>query len=232
MKPIKKKHAERQGCSDGKAATGLKLCRQCGTCCKKGGPALHEEDLHLILEGHITVESLITFRKGEMALFPFQEAPRPINTELVKLRGKKGNWECLFFDETHSACSIYNVRPLECRLFECQSPDALLAVIEKGALTRVDILGQNKPLLEIVTVHEQDCSVECFEGLISEILANKSVYTHRKQLSEMMERDLELRSQAVSAFGLSVATELFAFGRPLFKLLESRRHLLSGHTSA
>jgi hypothetical protein len=31
-------------------------CRRCGTCCRKGGPALHREDRHLVVDGLIPAD--------------------------------------------------------------------------------------------------------------------------------------------------------------------------------
>lgn len=45
-------------------------CRRCGTCCIKGGPSLHREDLPLVEEGRIRVQDLVCIRSGEMAYDP------------------------------------------------------------------------------------------------------------------------------------------------------------------
>ena len=45
-------------------------CMRCGTCCTKGGPALHKEDKDILLDGHIGRERLVTIRKGELAFSP------------------------------------------------------------------------------------------------------------------------------------------------------------------
>jgi hypothetical protein len=48
-----------------KTGTALDHCRQCGTCCRKGGPAIHREDKKLLENGHIPLRYLFTIRKNE-----------------------------------------------------------------------------------------------------------------------------------------------------------------------
>ena len=71
-------------------------CERCGTCCLKGGPALHIEDQKLLLQNCIDRESLITIRKGEPVFSLEQKRPEWIKTELIKLKGKHGEWSCIF----------------------------------------------------------------------------------------------------------------------------------------
>ena len=34
-----------------------KECQQCGTCCTSGGPALHKEDKHLVVDGDLPLSN-------------------------------------------------------------------------------------------------------------------------------------------------------------------------------
>ena len=49
-------------------------CNRCGSCCKQGGPALHMQDLDLVLSGKLHFEDLITVRRGELALQPLTDS--------------------------------------------------------------------------------------------------------------------------------------------------------------
>ncbi|MCX5877405.1 MAG: YkgJ family cysteine cluster protein, partial [Deltaproteobacteria bacterium] len=67
--------------------TDTKYCKQCGTCCRKGGPALTREDLDLIRQGHIRHDQLITIRQGELGYNPATGKLEPVPVELLKIRG-------------------------------------------------------------------------------------------------------------------------------------------------
>ncbi len=197
-------------------------CIRCGTCCRKGGPSLHKEDKKIILAGHIDREHLITIRKGELAFSPLMNRLEPVQKELVKLAGKGKAWVCCFFDEKKSACTVYTRRPLECRILKCWDTAELLSVIGQNTLDRFDIISKDDPLLTFIEVHEKECSLEKAEGLISALVREKDNAALLEKLNALVQRDLTLRSQAISKFGLSLEEELFIFGRPLFKILRSR----------
>lgn len=197
-------------------------CIRCGTCCKKGGPSLHLEDKEILLAGHIKRESLITIRKGELALFPSSGRPEPTEKELVKIAGKGKGWVCCFFDEKKTACTIYRHRPLECRLLKCWDTEQLLSVIGKDPLARADILSEDDPIMKVIDTHEQECSVGMAEELISALLEKNDDPESLAKLTALVHRDLAMRSRAFSEFGLSLEAELFLFGRPLFKVLSAR----------
>ena len=116
-------------------------CLRCGTCCTKGGPALHKEDKDILLDGHIGRERLVTIRKGELAFSPLSGKLEPLQKELVKIAGKGNGWSCCFYDTEKASCSIYSHRPLECRILKCWDTEQLLSVVGKDTLARADILG-------------------------------------------------------------------------------------------
>jgi len=195
---------------------------RCGTCCRKGGPALHEEDKKILLAGHIEREHLITIRRGELAFSPFSNRLEPVQKELVKLAGKGKGWVCLFFDEKKSSCAIYAHRPLECRLLKCWDTAELLSVIGQKTLGRADIISKDDPILKFIETHEKECSLEKAEGLISALLRGKDNAALLEKLTALVQQDLAIRSQAIAKFGLSLEEELFIFGRPVFKILSAR----------
>jgi len=194
-------------------------CKQCGTCCRKGGPILHGDDRDILTAGHIQVQHLITIRQGELAYSPVTNDLRPTAMELIKTAGRGNDWTCCFFDEQTGDCSIYEYRPLECRLLQCWDTTPLEAVINRNTLTRTDIIPADDPILPLIAYHDQECScVRLFElaaGLKQET-ANKATIA---ELTALIRQDLHIRSQAVALYTLPVAVELFYFGRPLFSLL-------------
>jgi Fe-S-cluster containining protein len=204
------------------ASENVTGCLRCGTCCLKGGPALHTEDKDILLDGRIGREQLITIRKGELAFSPLSGKLEPIQKELVKVAGKGKGWNCCFYDTEKASCAIYSHRPLECRLLKCWDTEELLSIICKDTLARADILGPDDPVMKYVEMHEAECSLKRAEELISALLKKKDDPESFAKLSALMHEDLAIRSRAVVEFGLSVEAELFIFGRPLFKILNAR----------
>lgn len=197
-------------------------CMRCGTCCAKGGPTLHAQDRHIILEGHIGTGQLVTIRRGELAYSPIEDALRPIPEELVKIAGKGKGWECIFLDEGGSSCMIYQHRPLECRLLKCWDTTELLSVIFKDTLKRADIIDPGEPILKIMEDHEETCSVGKMEAILSSFAEGSDRAKSLTRLGELIRKDLAIRAEAVSVLGLSLEMELFVLGRPLFTLLNKR----------
>ncbi|OGQ94106.1 MAG: hypothetical protein A2521_13415 [Deltaproteobacteria bacterium RIFOXYD12_FULL_57_12] len=207
-------------------------CLRCGTCCRKGGPALHLADLPILQNGWLRPEQLITIRKGELAYSPKTGRAEPLKRELVKTANRSGEWACVFYDELRKECSIYQHRPLECRLLQCWAPEELMAVSGRDTLTRGDILGPDHPLLESMTQHERDCPCERLLELVASLQTGQPLpMAAAEHLAESIKKDLAFRSLAVQRFNLSLAMELFLFGRPFLKILAGHGLLVreNGH---
>lgn len=201
-------------------AETISLCKQCGTCCRKGGPILHLEDRNILQAGHIQLQHLITIRKGELAYSPVTDALQPTDKELIKTAGSGNDWSCCFFDNQTGGCSIYEYRPLECRLLQCWDTSPLETVINRNTLTRTDIIPHDNPILPLIAYHDEECSCarlfELAAGLNQETACKKSPVA---ELTELVRKDLDIRARAVAVLNLPVSVELFFFGRPLFLLL-------------
>ncbi len=131
----------------------LNACRRCGTCCRKGGPTLHMSDAALL--EHIPVSSLVCLRRGEPAFDPRTGGNQPLRQELLKIRGKHGNWECMYFRSSDSACLAYEHRPVECRALSCEDPSEVLAVMDMPPLSRGDIVPAGTALRDLIEEHER-----------------------------------------------------------------------------
>ena len=205
---------------------GRNACIRCGTCCRKGGPTLHREDISILLDGHAGHHHLVTIRKGEPVFDPVRGTLQPAQQELVKVRGKGKDWTCCFFDEQTSSCTVYEHRFLECRLLKCWDPSELVPVIGKNTIVRADIINPGDPIMEVIDMHEQECPYHKVEELVSTLSREKEAKTLAK-LAEFVRKDLAIRSYAICELGLPKEFEHFAFGRPLFKTLSARGILVA-----
>ncbi len=195
--------------------TSTKQCKQCGTCCRKGGPALSREDLDLIRQGYIRHDQLVTIRQGEMGYNPATGRLETVPVELLKIRGQGSGWTCLFFAEADNGCTIYAHRPATCRILKCWQPEPLLATIYQNTLRRADLINPNDPILVEIARHEEACPGKVF----TDLLAQGGGTENLARLSEMVRADLAIRGEVAKTAGLSLEMEFFLFGRPLFKQL-------------
>lgn len=195
--------------------TDTKQCRQCGTCCRKGGPALSREDLDLVRQGYIRHDQLVTIRQGEMGYNPGTGKLEPVPVELLKIRGQGNGWTCLFLAEANNGCTIYAHRPTTCRILECRQPEALLATIYQNTLRRADLINPNDPILAEIDRHERACPGKEFTDLLAKAGGEDSL----ARLNEMVRADLAIRNEIAQKVGISLEMEFFLFGRPLFKQL-------------
>jgi Fe-S-cluster containining protein len=191
-------------------------CKKCGNCCRKGGPALHSQDLPLIQSGKIPVSALITIRKGELAHNPLTGKVQPVAVELVKIIGAGRQWDCCYYDET-DGCTIYDHRPHACRILRCWDTDEILALVEKDTLSRFDILAADDPLIPVIREHERICPCDGLE----DVLAGRISETLKKDLEKRVRDDIRFRSRIIADYDLKLSMELFCFGRPFFQLLQA-----------
>ncbi|SHI89503.1 Putative zinc-or iron-chelating domain-containing protein [Desulfofundulus thermosubterraneus DSM 16057] len=167
-------------------------------------------------------QHLVTIRKGEPAYDPVLDTVRPVERELVKVRGKGKEWSCCFFEEKSSSCTIYEHRPLECRLLKCWDTSALEGVVGRNTIVRADIINSHDPIIELIEMHERECPYQEVEELISNLSRETDKSKTLARLNELVRKDLAIRFYAISELGLREEFELFIFGRPLFKVLSSR----------
>lgn len=193
----------------------VQSCRRCGTCCRQGGPALHRGDLPLLAAGLLPLADLITVRRGELVHHPLENTVRAAGVELVKIAGSGRQWTCRYYDD---GCTIYDRRPLACRLLKCWETGDVEALIEKDTLTRLDILPGDHALVPAILFQEREFPCEGF----AEIHAG-SEEPSQERVAELQGRagaELRFRSELVARHRLGLGEELFFFGRPYFQLLQ------------
>lgn len=186
----------------------------------RGGPTLHQEDKKILLSGCVGHQHLVTIREGEKVFNPVSGGPEPVSGEIIKVRGKGKDWTCYFYDEKETSCKIYGDRFLECRLLKCWDPSGLISVIGRNNIVRADIINRGDPVMSVIEAHNRECSCREFEDLISAAIRGRKEAEARARLSELIRKDMSMRSYSISELGLNPEFELFIFGRPLFELLK------------
>jgi Fe-S-cluster containining protein len=202
------------------ASTGspTNTCIRCGTCCEKGGPGLHRDDRALIEKGMIPCKYLYTIRRGEIARDNVKGCLKPVDSDIIKIKGKEDTWTCVFFDEAERSCTIYEHRPLECRALKCWEPQELETIYAGRRLSRKDLISGVEGLWDIVKDHQKRCGYEEIRKLIKDLHSGDSKPA-RRRLSEIIRYDIEIRELVVAKTGLDPEILDFLFGRPLVKTL-------------
>ena len=208
-KPSKAKHVQ-----------PISECRRCGTCCRKGGPSFHHADKALIKDGVIQSKYLYTIRKGEWAYDNVRQCLEPVSSDIIKIKEKNDSWICIFFDESQSACAIYENRPLECRALKCWDTRELEDLYAKKRLTRADLISDIEGLWSLIKDHQQRCNYEIIQKLVDAIKTNPGDAKARQKLSAIIQFDTEIRKLVVSNAGLEPEMLDFLFGRPLTRTIK------------
>jgi Fe-S-cluster containining protein len=198
----------------------MNRCMRCGTCCRKGGPVLHFEDMEILRHHHAEYAHLVTIRRGEMTYNPVSKRIAQAEHEMVKVAGNGDTWACYYYREHDTSCMIYEHRFLECRLLKCWQPEDVMSVIGKDAIGRSDVINRDDPVLLMIERHEKECSMADVQQAINEALSGENSAKARKNLSVFMQKDTEIRSYAFSELDMKPEYELFIFGRPLVEIIE------------
>ncbi len=191
-------------------------CKRCGTCCRKGGPGLHRKDAGLIETGVLSPEDIICFRAGEFAWDQAAGRLQPLTQELLKIRGKGGTWECLFYDAPSCGCGIYSGRPLECRTLMCWDTAPLEHVMKtEQRLQRSDLVPPDSGLGALMADHEDRCSL----GRVADRVAEHGEGSPevRAAVMEMCSYDRCFRQALREKTGAGDHVLECYFGRPLFR---------------
>lgn len=190
-------------------------CDRCGTCCRKGGPALHESDTHFLAT--VRVVDLVCLRRDEPAYDPRVERIQQLGQELIKIRGKHGGWECLYYDEEHNACGVYDNRPQECQALSCKDTTRVRMVMETPALTRAAYVDVHSGLWTCLAEHEQAFPVASALELAGGCGAN--VQHVAPELDLLLRHELAFRA-AVANHVQAMDEDLWPYlGRPLWRVL-------------
>lgn len=198
----------------------LTTCQRCGTCCRKGPPGLHTQDKKLYDQGILRKEHLLTLRKGEWVYENIKDQRIVLAEEMIRIRSKKSEAACLFFNGLENSCDIYGYRPLECRVLQCWDPSGILDIYAENRLGRSDLFAPDSALLGIVMEHEKRCPYDRVAELSGNIKGKTDPEsTDLAELAEMIRLDLGMREALRDRTGADDLVLEFLFGRSLSKTL-------------
>jgi Fe-S-cluster containining protein len=194
-------------------------CIRCGTCCKKGGPSFHLEDKMLIEKGIILSKYLYTIREGELFYDNVKESFLTAVSDIIKIKGQKDSWTCIFFNEEENECTIYDNRPLECRVLKCWDTREIEQIYSKNRLTRKDLILTIEGLWDLVEDHQKRCSYEKL-SLFIDILKKDKKDKALKGILDIIKYDAQIRKLVVQKGGLDPEMTDFIFGRPITETIK------------
>jgi len=197
-----------------------KTCQRCGECCIRGGPAIHEADAALILNGSIPLNQLYTIRPGERAYDNVNGGLFQVTTDIIKIISREGSQACVFYDDANNACRIYEKRPMECRLQACWDNAALQQAYTGDRLSRKEILVNSQWLRELIDAHEERCHFEFIYPLVESREAGDM--SAAAELTEIVNYDAYFRDIAVSKGQVPADLLDFLLGRPLAEILQKQ----------
>lgn len=196
-------------------------CRRCGTCCRKGGPALHRQDLQTIqaMLGSRRLEygHLLTLRCGEPVHDQIREEVILLETECVKIGSAHGK-ACPLYLPASRGCAMYAQRPAECAGLCCQDTAILARVASSPRLTRFDLIASGGALAELIQEHEQRCSCQTLLRCLEQ--ADEA---GRRHIQEALCYDGAMRDLLRQRTGLRAEALSFLLGRPLPVVLQGLR---------
>jgi Fe-S-cluster containining protein len=205
--------------STSKQKTKNATCRRCGTCCKKGGPSFHLEDKMLVEKGIIPSKYMYTIRKGERCYDNIKACFLPASSDIIKLKAIKGSRTCVFFNEKDKGCTIYDDRPMECRILKCWDTEEIRRIYSKNRLTRQDLISSVEGLWELVEEHKERCSYDKLKFFI-DALDKDNRREALQGILNIIEYDKKIRDLTVQKASLDPDLTDFLFGRPITETIK------------
>lgn len=175
------------------------------------------EDREKVDSGKIPLKNLFTIRDGEPAYDNIRARVAPAPTDIIKIKGaSETDATCRFLDQGQAICTIYDHRPIECRLLTCWDTGAVVAVYDKDRLTRSQLLAKFPGLIDLVTEHQARCDYRRVGQWAARIRQGGEVAQAVESLLELIRFDQSLRKVTVERSRLDPEMLEFLFGRPLY----------------
>jgi Fe-S-cluster containining protein len=209
-----------------KSEKKIESCIRCGECCEKGGPTLHSEDRIFLQKGVLRPTHLFTLRAGELAYHPLEERLIELSDEVIKIKGMDGSSACTFYNAEQKACSIYEDRPLECRVLKCWDTAEVEGLFMQDLLSRLDLCPKGSVVAEMISAYERSFPPGRLYGLLSEAGSQEGTQQSSPEIEQMVSTDEVFRQKVIEALGLEEEGLEFFFGRPVKALIAGIRTLM------
>jgi Fe-S-cluster containining protein len=191
-------------------------CVRCGECCTISSPTLLLEDLPLLHQGIITQHELYTLRPGEQ-MTSREGRPAALTEERLQIRKVPGTQQCWFFVAATRSCRIYDQRPGQCVRHRCWGEPPPPPAPEE-LLTRRHLFGQMPEIWELITAHEERCSLAQVRQALEEAAQGRE--EAGETLFETLHFDHYLRQMLKQEWGMTAETTELILGRPLTRFLK------------
>jgi Fe-S-cluster containining protein len=192
----------------------LAQCRQCGTCCRKGGPALHGEDRFLVENGRLPLSALETLRQGQLVRDNVSNELIILDSDIIKIKGAGGISACTFLSSANR-CEIYDSRPRECRLLQCWNTGPLTQAYSRNRLTRQELIGKIGYLWDLVQTHQIRCDYARIYHLIRSFRSSAIPANVPPELGEILSYDIHIRELITQTSPQLRSQMPFLLGQPL-----------------
>jgi Fe-S-cluster containining protein len=195
-------------------------CVRCGECCIHGSPSLHLGDAGLVNQGILSPQDLYTLRKGERVKLNVEGKLGLAQQEVIKIREKPENGQCIFYLEQGRKCAIYEHRPLQCQLQACWDPEPMKKLWHQEKLSRRHLLQDDQALQKLIHAHDERCRPEELDAAFSRIHQDGDE-TALDRVLEMLRFDTSFRAVLVENGGFRVEELDFYFGRALQEIVRA-----------
>ena len=195
-------------------------CVRCGECCLHGSPSLHLDDAELVAKGILSLPHLYALRQGERARLNLESKLGLVEQEVIKIKEKQENGQCIFYREQSRECVIYEHRPLQCQLQACWDPEPLRRLWRKEKLTRRHLFEHDQTVLKLIQAHDERCNAEELDTAFSKISQFGDEAALDKIL-EMLRYDTTFRTTLTEKGGFRAEELDLYFGRPLQEVVRS-----------
>ncbi len=174
------------------------------------------EDIILFDKG-LDLGDFFTIRVGEVVWDNLED--RLISTvyELVKIRGDEEG-QCLYYNHDRKACTIYEMRPVQCRAFFCMAPEDFQRTFERPKLTRREIFQDSPGILRLIEAHEERCSYVILDNMLKELETGGDQVAN--DIIDLLLYDKELRRLAEKRLDIPARYLDLILGRPMETVLK------------
>ncbi|MDD6087935.1 MAG: YkgJ family cysteine cluster protein [Desulfovibrionaceae bacterium] len=207
-------------------------CMRCGTCCRSGGPILHEADLVLFSNGILSAEDVVVFRKGETVYDERIGDRIRLDEEFLRIAPPDGAKAgvCRFLDAQPYliSCLVYDRRPVQCQDRRCSNLPEILRRYSDSRICREDlfsVLNLPESWMRLSRLHETVCSGIQLAEYADAVRSENSIRAldAKDAIVELVQYDKLFRSAAVDRHGVSKAALKLLFGRAFSDVLIGMR---------